>query len=66
MPDLIRSHIDRPLLAFVAHIRAKSKGEVSPFIAFRKLRKAGALKIKDRQIYVTDTGELERYAKAGR
>jgi hypothetical protein len=42
------------LLAFVAHIWARSKGEVSPSIAFRKLRKAGAVKIKDRQIYVTD------------
>ena len=31
------------------HIWARSKGEVSPFTAFRKLRKAGAVKIKDRQ-----------------
>ena len=36
-------------------------------MAFRELRKAGAIiKFEDRQIYVTDTGESERYAKAGR
>jgi CRP/FNR family transcriptional regulator, cyclic AMP receptor protein len=33
--------------------------------AFGKLRKAGAVEIRDRHIYVTDADELERYADAG-
>ena len=32
--------------------------------AFGKLRKAGAVEIRDRHIYVTDADELERYADA--
>jgi CRP/FNR family transcriptional regulator len=34
--------------------------------AFGKLRKAGAVELRERQIYVTDAGELERYADAER
>ena len=34
--------------------------------AFRKLREAGAVEIKDRQIYVTDADALERLANAER
>jgi CRP-like cAMP-binding protein len=34
--------------------------------AFGKLRKAGAVEIRDRHIYVTDADELERYADVGR
>ena len=34
--------------------------------ALGRLRKAGAVEIRDRHIYVTDTEELERYAGAGR
>jgi CRP/FNR family transcriptional regulator, cyclic AMP receptor protein len=33
--------------------------------AFGRLRKAGAVEIRDRHIYVTDVDELERYADAG-
>ena len=33
--------------------------------AFGRLRKAGAVEIRDRHIYVTDADELERYADAG-
>jgi CRP/FNR family transcriptional regulator, cyclic AMP receptor protein len=34
--------------------------------AFGRLRKAGAVEIMDRHIYVTDADELERYAEPGR
>ena len=34
--------------------------------ALGQLRKAGAVEIRDRHIYVTDREELERYAEAGR
>ena len=34
--------------------------------AFGRLRKAGAVEIRDRKIYVTDADELERYADVGR
>jgi CRP/FNR family transcriptional regulator, cyclic AMP receptor protein len=34
--------------------------------AFGRLRKAGAVEIRDRHIYVTDADELERYADVGR
>ncbi len=34
--------------------------------AFERLRKAGAVEIRDRHIYVADADELERYAGAGR
>jgi CRP/FNR family cyclic AMP-dependent transcriptional regulator len=34
--------------------------------AFGKLRKAGAVELRDRHIYVTDAGELQRYADAER
>ena len=34
--------------------------------AFGRLKKAGAVQIRDRHIYVTDANELQRYAEAGR
>ena len=34
--------------------------------AFRKLRKAGAVELRDRQIYVTDVDTLNRHANMGR
>jgi CRP/FNR family transcriptional regulator len=34
--------------------------------AFGKLRKAGAVELRERQIYVTDVCELESYADAER
>jgi CRP/FNR family cyclic AMP-dependent transcriptional regulator len=34
--------------------------------ALGRLRKAGAVEIRDRKIYVTDADELERYADVGR
>ncbi|MDP8947620.1 MAG: helix-turn-helix domain-containing protein, partial [Actinomycetota bacterium] len=34
--------------------------------ALGSLRKAGAVEIRDRRIYVTDADELERFAETGR